>query len=40
MIIYRHSSTNPENLAKIGPVDVEIIGLAEIVKYRKQQQNM
>jgi len=25
-------STNRANLAKIGPVDVEIIGLAEIVK--------
>jgi len=32
LIIYIHSSTNPENLAKIGPVDVEIIGLTEIIK--------
>ena len=28
--IYSHSSTNTENLAKIGQVDVEIIGLTEI----------
>jgi len=27
LIIYSHSSTNPENVAKIDPVDVEIIGL-------------
>jgi len=27
-------STNPGNLAQIGPVDVEIIGLTEIVKIR------
>jgi len=26
VIAYGHSSTNPANLAKIGPVDVEIIG--------------
>jgi len=38
--VYLQSSTNPENLAKIGPVDVEIIGLAEIVKNKKQQQNI
>ena len=38
--IYLHSSTNPENLAKIGPVDVEIIGLTGIVKNKKQQQNI
>jgi len=25
-------TTNPQNLAKIGPVDFEIIGLAGIVK--------
>jgi len=29
LIAYGHSSTNPANLAKIGPVDVEIIGLKE-----------
>ena len=32
LIIYSHIYTNPENLGKIGPVDVEIIGLTEIVK--------
>jgi len=31
-IIYSHSSTNPENLAKIGLADFKIAGLAEIVK--------
>jgi len=33
-IIYSHSSTNPENLAKIGPVNFEthVIGLTGIVK--------
>jgi len=31
-IIHSHSSTNPKNLAKIGPVDFEIIGLTVIVK--------
>ena len=30
--IYSHSSTNPTNLVKIGLVDVETIGLTEIVK--------
>jgi len=30
--IYSHSSTNPANLVKIGPADVETIGLREIVK--------
>jgi len=34
LIIYSHSSTNPVNLAKIGPVDVEIIGLQGIFKIR------
>jgi len=29
--IYSHSSTNPENLAKIGLVDLEIIGLTAVV---------
>ena len=40
--MYNHSSANPENLAKIGPVDVEIIGLTETVKiyYKKQQPNI
>jgi len=31
-IIDSHSSTNPENFAKISLVDFEIIGQAEIVK--------
>jgi len=31
-IIYITSSSNPENLAKIGPVDVEKIGQTKIVK--------
>jgi len=33
-IVYRHSSTNPENSAKIGPVDskIGVIGLTGIVK--------
>jgi len=31
LFIYSHSSTNPVNFAKIGPVDFEIIGLTEIV---------
>ena len=30
-------STNPENLAKIGPVDFEIIGLTGIVKINKKR---
>jgi len=32
LIIYSHSSTNPENLAKSGLIDVEITGLTEIAK--------
>jgi len=43
LIIYSHSSTNPEHLVKIGPAHVEIIGLIGIVKKavsKKQQQNM
>jgi len=36
LIIYGRSSTNPANLAKIGQVDVEIIGLKEIFKIDKQ----
>jgi len=39
LIIYSSSSTNPENLANIGSVGVEIIGLTEIVKNVKQRQN-
>ena len=39
-----HSSTNRENLAKIGPVDLNIIDLREIVKNKeinkKQRQNI
>jgi len=36
LIIYSHSSTKPEHLAKIGPIDFEIIGLTAIVnnKYK------
>jgi len=30
--IYSQSSTNPANFVKIGPVDVETIGLTEITK--------
>ena len=40
MLIYSHSSTNRENLEKIGRVDFEITGLTEIVENIKQQQNM
>ena len=43
LVIYSHSSTNPENLAKIGLVVVEIIGLTRIVKNidkQKQRQNI
>ena len=29
------SSTNPENVTKIGPVDVEMTDLTEIVKNKK-----
>jgi len=32
LIIYSRSSTDPENLATIGPVDFEIIGLMGITK--------
>jgi len=35
LIIDSHSSTNPENLAKIGQVDFETIGLTGIVKNKK-----
>jgi len=37
LIIYSKSSINPENLAKIGPVDYEIINLTEIAKNKKKQ---
>ena len=30
--VYGQSSTNPAKFVKIGPVDVDIIGLAEIAK--------
>jgi len=33
--ICSHSSTNPENLVKIGPVDFETIGVIEIVENKK-----
>jgi len=33
-LIYSHNSTKPVNLANIGPVDVEIIGLTKIVRKR------
>ena len=36
--IYSHSSTKPENSVKIGSVDVETIGLAEIVRTKKNKQ--
>jgi len=32
LTIYSHSSTSPENLEKIGPIDFEINGLTRIVK--------
>ena len=34
LIINSHSSTNPENLAKVGPVDCVVIGPTEVVKIR------
>jgi len=43
LIIYGHSSINHAglvNLAKIGPAGFEITGLTEIVKKKKQQQNI
>jgi len=39
-ITYNHSSIESGNLAKIGPLDVEITGLTEIVENKKQQQNI
>jgi len=41
--IYSQSSINPANFVKIGPVDVETIGLTEItknIKKIKHQQNI
>jgi len=41
--IYGQSSTSPANFVKIGPVDVEIIGVTEIAKKYlkiKQQQHI
>ena len=35
-LIYIHSSTNTANLVKVGLVDVEIIGLTEVVKNNKE----
>jgi len=35
--IKSHSSTNPANLVKIGPMDVQIISLKEIVKNMKER---
>jgi len=35
--IYGQSSTNPANFVKIGPLDVEIIGLTEITKNTKNK---
>jgi len=32
LIIYNHISTNPEKVAKVDPVDYEIIGLTGIIK--------
>jgi len=43
LFIYSQSSTNPANFVKIGPVDVETIGLTEItknIKKIKHQQNI
>jgi len=44
LIVYSHNPNNPENLAKIGAVDFEIIGLTRIDKTRqinkKQKQKM
>jgi len=40
IFICSHSFTNPGNLAKIGPVDVEIVVLIGIVKNKKQERNI
>jgi len=39
LIIYSHSSTNPKNLEKIGPVDFEINGLKKSFKIFKKKNN-
>ena len=40
LIIYSHSSTQPENLVKLGhdPVDIQIFVLAEIVKTNEKNE--
>jgi len=38
LIIHSHSSANPVNLVKIGPLDVELISLTAVVNNKKQQQ--
>jgi len=38
--IHSHSSANTANAAKIGLVDVEIIGLTESAEKKKHQQNI
>jgi len=38
--IHSQSSTNPANFAKMGPVDVGIIGLTEITKNILKHQNL
>ena len=38
LIIHSHSSVNPANLVKIGPLDVELISLTAVVNNKKQQQ--
>jgi len=44
LTVQPYSSTNPENLVKIGQVDFEITGQKEMVKdeykNKKQQQNI
>jgi len=40
MFTYSRSSTNPENLTKIGPADVEKIGLTEIVKSQRSREHI
>jgi len=38
-IIYRNNSTNPENLAKIGPADVETIGLTVVIIFQNKKKH-
>ena len=40
MFTNSRSSTNPENLTKIGPADVEKIGLTEIVKSQRSREHI